>query len=94
MHTVARIEMVTKTATENSMKRVESINNIHINNFDLIRFMAAVTVIYGHAFPLTNTASLTVLHNSIQALSVKIFFVISGNFISFFYETVKTFQLA
>lgn len=50
----------------------------HINNFDWLRLLAAVTVIYGHAFPLTNTSSLLILDNSIQATAVKIFFVISG----------------
>lgn len=56
----------------------EIIRNIHINNFDWLRLLAAVTVIYGHAFPLTNTPSLLILDNSIQAIAVKIFFVISG----------------
>ena len=50
----------------------------HINNFDWLRLLAAITVIYGHAFPLTNTLSLLILDNSIQAFAVKIFFVISG----------------
>lgn len=54
----------------------------HINNFDWLRLLAAVTVIYGHAFPLTNTPSLLVLDNSVQAFAVKIFFVISGYLIS------------
>lgn len=57
---------------------LEIIRNIHINNFDWLRLLAAVTVIYGHAFPLTNTPSLLILDNSIQATAVKIFFVISG----------------
>lgn len=64
--------------THNQDGFIEKVNNVHINNFDWIRIVAAVTVLYGHAFPLTNTASLTILDNSIQATAVKIFFVVSG----------------
>lgn len=48
------------------------------NNFDAIRLLAAVTVIFGHAHPLTGVASQALLGNAVQALAVKIFFVISG----------------
>lgn len=50
----------------------------HINNFDWLRLLAAICVIYGHAFPLTKSPSLLILDNSIQAIAVKIFFTISG----------------
>lgn len=48
------------------------------NNFDAMRILAALAVIYGHAHPLSGTADLHVLGNSIQSLAVKIFFVLSG----------------
>lgn len=48
------------------------------NNFDAVRLLAAATVIFGHAHPLTHTPSPALLGNSVQALAVKIFFVISG----------------
>ena len=49
-----------------------------VNNFDAVRLLAAAVVIFGHAHPLTNTPSPALLGNSVQALAVKIFFVISG----------------
>lgn len=48
------------------------------NNFDAVRLLAAAVVIFGHAHPLAATASPSLLDNSVQALAVKIFFVISG----------------
>ncbi|WP_438866278.1 acyltransferase family protein [Pseudomonas sp. L1(2025)] len=48
------------------------------NNFDCVRLLAALAVIYGHAFPLALLGSPTLLGNSIQAFAVKIFFSISG----------------
>lgn len=51
---------------------------IAANSFDAIRLFAALLVVYGHAHPLTNTPSPQFYGNSIQALGVKIFFVISG----------------
>ena len=48
------------------------------NNFDAIRLLAAAVVIFGHAHPLTNVPSPGLFGNSVQALAVKIFFVISG----------------
>lgn len=48
------------------------------NNFDAVRLLAAATVIFGHAHPLTQTPDPALLGNSVQALAVKIFFVISG----------------
>nr|WP_301541616.1 acyltransferase [Xanthomonas euvesicatoria] len=48
------------------------------NNFDAVRLLAAAAVIFGHAHPLTNTPSPVLFGNSVQAIAVKIFFVISG----------------
>lgn len=48
------------------------------NNFDAVRLLAAAVVIFGHAHPLTNVPSPGLFGNSVQALAVKIFFVISG----------------
>lgn len=51
---------------------------LRTNNFDAMRILAAVTVIYGHAHPLAMVPDPVVMGNSVQALAVKIFFVISG----------------
>lgn len=48
------------------------------NNFDAIRLLAAAAVIFGHAHPLTRSADVVLLGNSVQAVAVKIFFVVSG----------------
>ncbi len=48
------------------------------NNFDALRLVAAAAVIFGHAHPLTKSAEVVVFGNSVQALAVKIFFVVSG----------------
>jgi len=48
------------------------------NNFDAIRIFAATVVIFGHAHPLTSMPDAALLGNSVQALAVKIFFIISG----------------
>jgi peptidoglycan/LPS O-acetylase OafA/YrhL len=48
------------------------------NNFEIVRLLAAVMVVYGHAFPLTGTSSPVVLGVSVQAMAVKVFFIISG----------------
>lgn len=48
------------------------------NNFDAVRLLAAAVVIFGHAHPLTNTPGPALMGNSVQAIAVKIFFVISG----------------
>lgn len=52
------------------------------NNFDALRLLAATVVVYGHAFPLTKTAQVVILGNSVESLAVKVFFVISGYLIS------------
>jgi peptidoglycan/LPS O-acetylase OafA/YrhL len=48
------------------------------DNFDAIRLIAALIVVYGHAFPLSGVASPGMLGNQVQTLAVKVFFVISG----------------
>lgn len=48
------------------------------NNFDALRLLAATSVIFGHAHPLTKSPDLALLGSSVQAIAVKVFFVISG----------------
>lgn len=48
------------------------------NNFDAVRILAASAVIYGHAHPLTATADLVFMGNSVQSFAVKVFFTVSG----------------
>ena len=54
----------------------------HDNCFDALRILAAMTVIYGHAHPLSGMHDPAVLGNSVQALAVKIFFIVSGFLVS------------
>ena len=56
------------------------------NNFDALRLLAAAAVIFGHAHPLTRSPEVVVLGNSVQALAVKIFFVVSGFLIATSWE--------
>ena len=65
------------------------------NNFDFIRLVASVAVIFSHAFPLTNSGDepLTELSNfrfSLGGLAVTTFFVISGFLITRSFERSKT----
>jgi peptidoglycan/LPS O-acetylase OafA/YrhL len=48
------------------------------NSFGLIRLIAAICVVMGHAFPIAGQPSLLVLDGSLQGIAVKVFFVISG----------------
>ncbi|WP_082498079.1 acyltransferase [Pseudorhodoferax sp. Leaf267] len=48
------------------------------NNFDVVRLLAALLVVYGHAYPLTGSVSPFFAGNSVQSIGVKIFFVVSG----------------
>lgn len=48
------------------------------NNFDAVRVLAALAVVYSHAFPLAGVPGIHVLGNSVGALAVKVFFVLSG----------------
>lgn len=48
------------------------------NNFDAIRIVAALVVIFGHAHSLSATPDDVILGNAVQTIAVKIFFVVSG----------------
>lgn len=48
------------------------------NNFDAMRIIAALVVIFGHAHPLSAQPDPLLLGNSVQSVAVKIFFVVSG----------------
>src|SRR5215471_20356392 len=50
----------------------------HDNAFDALRLLAALLVIFGHAFRLTGEAGLTFAGAGVATTGVKIFFVISG----------------
>jgi peptidoglycan/LPS O-acetylase OafA/YrhL len=52
------------------------------DNFDAVRLVASLTVLYGHAYPLTGTVGPTLFGNSMPALAVKVFFVVSGFLVS------------
>lgn len=52
------------------------------DNFGIIRLAASIVVVYGHSFPLSGSPSLVLLGNSIEALAVKVFFVVSGYLIT------------
>ncbi|MBM7609070.1 peptidoglycan/LPS O-acetylase OafA/YrhL [Lysinibacillus composti] len=73
-------------STSNEQMYFSDLINGKENNFDFIRFLAATLVIFSHAFPLTgNVDLLLILSNgqtSLGDLSVFIFFVISGYFIT------------
>lgn len=49
-----------------------------LNNFDAMRIVAALVVIFGHSHPLSAQPDVTLLGNAVQSVAVKIFFVISG----------------
>ncbi|MGU7811585.1 acyltransferase family protein [Burkholderia sp. AW49-1] len=48
------------------------------DNFDAIRLIAALVVLYGHAFPLTGSTLPALFGNQVATIAVKVFFVISG----------------
>jgi peptidoglycan/LPS O-acetylase OafA/YrhL len=52
------------------------------DNFGGLRLIAAISVIYGHSFPLTGSEAPGYLGSPISTLAVKVFFVISGYLIS------------
>lgn len=62
-----------------------------INNFDAVRLLAALAVIYGHAFPLALLGSPVLYGNSVQAFAVKIFFTVSGYLICKSWVATPTF---
>ena len=48
------------------------------NNFDAVRILAALAVVFGHAWPLSGGVAPTLAGNGVQTIAVKIFFVVSG----------------
>ncbi|HEY6520158.1 MAG TPA: acyltransferase [Roseiarcus sp.] len=52
------------------------------NNFDFLRLVGALLVIYGHSYPLTGRVGPGFAANAIGTIGVKIFFVISGYLIT------------
>jgi peptidoglycan/LPS O-acetylase OafA/YrhL len=52
------------------------------DNFDAVRLIASLTVLYGHAYPLTGTVGPAMFGNSMPSLAVKAFFVVSGFLVS------------
>jgi len=52
--------------------------SIREDNFAAIRLVAAILVIFGHAFPLTGSVGPGYLGSPVSTLAVKVFFVISG----------------
>jgi peptidoglycan/LPS O-acetylase OafA/YrhL len=67
------------------MKDEHNIENLNFrnNNLNIIRFMAALMVIYGHMFVLSGTQSYTIFHyNEVSTIGVQIFFLISGYLIT------------
>ena len=61
---------------------MKSQNSSYYNGFDILRLVAAIMVLFGHAYPLTGNASPGFFGNSIQTIGVKIFFIISGYLIT------------
>lgn len=57
------------------------------NNFDAIRIVAALVVIFGHAYPLSGHSDDVILGNAVQSLAVKIFFVVSGYLVARSWES-------
>ena len=62
------------------MKSQNSVS--HYNGFDVLRLVAAIMVLFGHAYPITGNVSPGFFGNSIQTIGVKIFFIISGYLIT------------
>ena len=48
------------------------------NIFDAVRILAALAVVFGHAWPLSGGVAPTLAGNGVQTIAVKIFFVVSG----------------
>lgn len=75
-----------KTNNKNSKLYFSDLIDGKKNNFDFIRFIAATLVIFSHSFPLTGNQDLLLILSNGQSdlghLSVVVFFVISGYFIT------------
>lgn len=52
------------------------------NNLNIIRFIAAILVIYGHMFPIMGQYSYTIFNQATSTIGVEIFFIISGYLIT------------
>lgn len=52
------------------------------NNLNVIRFIAAIMVIYGHMYPIMGQYSYTIMNQAVSTIGVEIFFVISGYLIT------------
>ena len=52
------------------------------NNLNIIRFIAAIMVIYGHMYPIMGQCSYTIMNQAVSTIGVEIFFVISGYLIT------------
>lgn len=53
-----------------------------INNFNFIRFIAAIMVLYGHMGPIMGLPQFVICGQAVSTLGVKIFFIISGYLIT------------
>lgn len=58
------------------------VKNNRENNLNIIRFIAAIMVIYGHMYPLLGLGGYSIFNQAISTVGVKIFFVISGYLIT------------
>lgn len=69
-------------------------NNTNItsreNNLNIIRFIAAIMVIYGHMYPIMGQWSYTVMNQAVSTIAVEIFFVISGYLITISFLNEKS----
>lgn len=66
-----------------------SIDNERANNFNIIRLVAAVMVVYGHMGHIIGANVFTIYNQAVSTIAVKIFFLISGYLItnSFFHDS-------
>lgn len=60
------------------MQKSININSDRENNFNIIRFAAAIMVIYGHMYHIIGSVPKTFLGTAVSSIGVKIFFLISG----------------
>ncbi|SHJ17450.1 acyltransferase family protein [Parasporobacterium paucivorans] len=66
-------------------------NDERKNNFNILRFIAAVMVIYGHMFPLLGLHQNLLLNQNVSTIAVKIFMLISGYLVTQSYLREKQF---
>lgn len=60
------------------MQSEKIVGNTRENNFNIIRFVAAVMVVYGHMYHLIGSYPKPILGTAVSSIGVKIFFLISG----------------